>query len=234
MQRTRQYLAPTTTPAGNLCWRFSIPDDPILRAAIYDVLAYLSDPNAWIDSIGMSAIDTAALVSEMLENSDYDIPCTGELNVIPTGTIFAYAGASVPTGYLECTGAQVSRTTYAALFGAIGTLYGNGNGSTTSNLPDLRGRSPAGVGTVLYPGGATGDVIVLANKYGSQYNALDASQLPPHSHTVQAQTAGGSSTPNAFTRGTHLAAAIATTVVGSGANFVIQSPILGLLAIIKT
>ena len=49
------------------------------------------------------------------------------------------AGTSAPTGYLKANGAAVSRSTYAALFGVIGTLYGSGDGSTTFNLPDLRG-----------------------------------------------------------------------------------------------
>lgn len=55
------------------------------------------------------------------------------------GAVITYAGATVPTGFLECNGTTVSRTTYANLFTAIGVLYGVGNGTTTFNLPDLRG-----------------------------------------------------------------------------------------------
>ena len=59
---------------------------------------------------------------------------------VPVGSVFCMAVASVPTGYLECNGAEVARTgTYAALFAVIGTTYGTGNGSSTFNLPDLRG-----------------------------------------------------------------------------------------------
>ena len=58
---------------------------------------------------------------------------------VPTSAVFCVAVATVPTGYLECDGAAVSRTTYAALFAIIGTTYGTGNGSSTFNLPDLRG-----------------------------------------------------------------------------------------------
>ena len=57
----------------------------------------------------------------------------------PTGAIFAFPTATAPTGYLACEGAAVSRATYAALFALIGTAYGAGNGTTTFNLPDLRG-----------------------------------------------------------------------------------------------
>ena len=58
---------------------------------------------------------------------------------VPAGSVFCRAASVVPTGYLECNGAAVSRSTYAALFGIIGVQYGAGNGSTTFNLPDLRG-----------------------------------------------------------------------------------------------
>ena len=58
----------------------------------------------------------------------------------PTGTIIATALTSAPKGYLECNGANVSRTTHARLFGDIGVVYGNGDGSTTFTLPDYRGR----------------------------------------------------------------------------------------------
>ena len=58
----------------------------------------------------------------------------------PVGSIIAFAGDAPPNGYLECDGSEVSRTTYAALFAVISEMCGNGDGSTTFNLPDLRGR----------------------------------------------------------------------------------------------
>ena len=57
----------------------------------------------------------------------------------PTGSVYTFAGSTVPTGWLKCNGALLSRTTYAALFAVIGTTYGAGDGSTTFALPDLRG-----------------------------------------------------------------------------------------------
>lgn len=62
------------------------------------------------------------------------------LSSLPAGTIIPFAGNVVPAGFLVCNGAAVSRTTYASLFAAIGTLYGAGDGSTTFALPDYRGR----------------------------------------------------------------------------------------------
>ena len=63
----------------------------------------------------------------------------------PSGLIAPYAGSTAPSGWLLCGGQAVSRSTYATLFTAIGTTYGTGDGSTTFNLPDLRGRAPHGV-----------------------------------------------------------------------------------------
>ena len=59
---------------------------------------------------------------------------------VPTGTIIHVVGTDVPTGYLLCNGAAVSRTKYSSLFAKIGTKFGTGDGSTTFNLPNLEGR----------------------------------------------------------------------------------------------
>lgn len=60
-------------------------------------------------------------------------------SAVPAGAVFHMATATVPAGYLEYNGQAVSRTTYATLFAVVGTTYGAGDGSTTFNLPDLRG-----------------------------------------------------------------------------------------------
>lgn len=57
----------------------------------------------------------------------------------PPGTIVFHCGSTAPSGYLKANGAQISRTTYSSLFAAIGVTFGFGDGSTTFNLPDLRG-----------------------------------------------------------------------------------------------
>jgi len=62
---------------------------------------------------------------------------------VPAGCIMAYAGATAPDGWLPCRGQAVSRTAYVDLFVAIGTAYGPGDGATSFNLPDLRGRDGA-------------------------------------------------------------------------------------------
>jgi microcystin-dependent protein len=60
--------------------------------------------------------------------------------VTPAGSLMAYAASTAPTGWLLCDGSAVSRTTYATLFAAISTTWGTGDGSTTFNVPDLRGQ----------------------------------------------------------------------------------------------
>jgi microcystin-dependent protein len=61
------------------------------------------------------------------------------------GMISQYAGTTSPNGWMICDGSEVSRTTYSALYSAIGNSYGSGNGSTTFNLPNLKGRVPVGL-----------------------------------------------------------------------------------------
>lgn len=67
--------------------------------------------------------------------------------LVPTGAVMAFAMNGAPTGWLAADGSNVSRTTYASLFSAIGTTYGSGDGSTTFALPDLRGYFVRGSGT---------------------------------------------------------------------------------------
>ena len=77
----------------------------------------------------------------------YDIGGTGDIDVTGgnvAGSVTMFAGDVVPTGYLLCDGSAVSRTTYSKLYLAIGDRYGAGDGSTTFNLPNLKGKIPVG------------------------------------------------------------------------------------------
>jgi len=75
-------------------------------------------------------------------------------NPLPPGTMIHFAGANIPSGFLICNGVAVSRTQYAGLFAAIGTLYGAGDGSTTFNLPDARDRVLQGASSTYSVGTA--------------------------------------------------------------------------------
>jgi microcystin-dependent protein len=111
--------------------------------------------------------------------------------LMPTASLMPYAGSSAPTGYLLCDGAAISRTTYSSLFGIVGTTYGVGDGSTTFNIPDLRGRVIAGQddmgGTSAnrltgQSGGLNGDNLGATG--GAETHLLTAAQsgLPSHNH----------------------------------------------------
>ncbi|HVC86309.1 MAG TPA: phage tail protein [Gaiellaceae bacterium] len=87
---------------------------------------------------------------------------SGATAVLPPGLIASFGGTTAPTGWLICDGSAISRTTYSLLFAAIGTDYGAGDGSTTFNLPDLRGRVPVGYAA----SGGHGDVSTLGANEG--------------------------------------------------------------------
>lgn len=102
------------------------------------------------------------------------------------GEIKIYAGGSLPTGFLWCDGSEISRTTYSDLFTAIGTAYGSGNGTTTFNVPDLRGRVPGGKDDM---GGSAANVVTaseadtLGGEYGAETHTLTTSEIPAHTHS---------------------------------------------------
>jgi hypothetical protein len=75
----------------------------------------------------------------VLTSDGTDIAWAATAGGVPTGSIMPHTTATEPTGWLECDGAEISRSTYATLFGVISDDYGNGDGSTTFNVPDLRG-----------------------------------------------------------------------------------------------
>lgn len=111
---------------------------------------------------------------------------------VPSGAIMDFAMNSAPAGWLACNGAAVSRTTYAALFAAIGTTWGAGDGSTTFNLPDMRGYFRRGVGTNS-DGTAAGEFAakVVDSFKSHQHAGTTGGQSNDHNHGMGlAVTAG--------------------------------------------
>jgi microcystin-dependent protein len=116
---------------------------------------------------------------------------------MPTGAVIPFAGTTTPTSWLFCYGQAINRTTYSVLFDVIGTTYGVGDGSTTFNIPDLRGRLVAGQddmgGTSAnrltgLSGGVDGDVLGASG--GAETHTLTAGQLPTAA-TYQRETSHG-------------------------------------------
>ena len=127
-----------------------------------------------------------------LEVSGSDLNVTITSNII--GEIKMWTTTTVPSGWLQCDGSAVSRTTYADLFSIIGTLYGAGDAATTFNLPDLRGRTPVGIGQGdTAEGGGTGTVRSIADLFGAETHTLTVDELAAHSHRYREIFAG---TPN--------------------------------------
>jgi microcystin-dependent protein len=107
----------------------------------------------------------------------------------PTGALTAFAGSEAPTGWLLCYGQAVSRSTYAALYSVIGTTYGSGDGSTTFNIPDLRGRAPVALDNM---GGSDAGRLSVSNTLGGtggeEKHLLIVSEMPSHTHLQNAHT----------------------------------------------
>lgn len=115
----------------------------------------------------------------------------------PVGSLLDFAGTTPPAGYLACYGQAVSRTTYAALFAKIGTSYGAGDGSTTFNVPDYRGRVHV---TLDNLGGSDAGRLAAANTLGgsggAETHTLTTAELAVHSHANTASQAAHNHQPN--------------------------------------
>lgn len=155
---------------------------------------------ATADGVDGSVDDIVDIDIDGLDVVAGDIKKGGSV-LLPAGTVTAYTADSAPSGWLECNGSNVSRTTYADLFTAIGVIYGNGDGSTTFTLPDYRGRFLRGfdnaAGTDPDAGsrtdrgdGTTGDAV------GTQQD--DAFQ--GHGHTIRGKVGTGSDSGKFYTQ----------------------------------
>jgi microcystin-dependent protein len=125
-------------------------------------------------------------------------------SIPPAGTIVATAAEEMPAGWLECAGQTVSRIGYAALFTAIGTAFGSGDGSTTFHLPNLKGRIPVGLDASQV------EFDTLGETGGSKTHALTVEEMPSHSHGQRAI-----SNNTAGTAGIQGGSAASTTTIGS-------------------
>lgn len=164
----------------------------------------------------------------------------------PPGTIAPFAGdeISLPVGWLLCDGSAVSRTTFAALFAVVGVTYGAGNGSTTFNVPDFRGRVAVGKDNMGISGSANrvtdAQADIVGGVFGSESHVLSVGELPVHTHGyndmyVGADTGGtdiGPANTNSTGELTDEAGRV-TGPAGSGAAHNNLQPSMALNVIIK-
>lgn len=156
------------TLSGNTIERL-IRIDEALIYLVNGALEWLCDKEPF-EETGVLTIENAKLALSAMFWTYF----TEEPPMIPIGQITPFGSATMPTKWIKCDGAAISRATYADLFAIIGTNYGVGNGTTTFNLPDLRSRSPYGVGA--------GTVTSLGQAAGAEAVGLTINQLPAHDH----------------------------------------------------
>lgn len=137
----------------------------------------------------ITGINSTPIKDSEIASYSYSQNTTQIINAANTGNVFMFAGNTIPTGYLLCDGSEVSRTTYNNLFIAIGTTYGVGNGSTTFNLPNLKGKMPVGVksGGVVSALGAIGGSINHTHSITNHQHTQSHSHDCSHYHSMNHQ-----------------------------------------------
>ncbi len=161
---------------------------------------------------------------------------------VPTGAVMPYAGSTEPSGWKYCAGQAISRTAFAALFTAIGTTFGVGDGSTTFNLPDLRGRAAVGkddmngsAASRVTSGGSGIAGATLGASGGAETVTLATAQMPAHTH-IAATFGGigqGGGVPNLYP-GETTGSNVLTSSTGGGGAHQNMPPALILNYIVKT
>lgn len=162
----------TTTVASVLTGGFTVGDaDPAVadRVKLWLKVTVLGVPVGWY------YFSTAT-------NLWATLPLPGDATGLAVGMIAAFPSATVPVGWFECDGAAKSRTDYLALFGLIGTSYGVGNGSSSFNLPDLRGEFIRG--WIHGRDGVSGESSTRA------IATLEADALKAHTHSIKGVSTG--------------------------------------------
>lgn len=151
------------------------------------------DGTTWDIPLAQCSITTGGAIT----NTDEREFANFASSAMPVGSMVAYGGATAPSGWLLCYGQAVSRTTYALLFAAISTAYGVGDGSTTFNLPDKRGRVSLGKDNM---GGASANRVTatqadnIGQGSGLETHTLTAGELAvvaAHTHVQQHTSSGG-------------------------------------------
>lgn len=144
----------------------------------------------------------------------------GQTYLVPTGAILPYGGATAPSNFLLCDGSAVSRTTYVDLFAILSTNYGVGNGTTTFNLPNLKGRFPLGYSAsaptkVLTFASRSSDTITITGADNHANNEVQTGQAVFYATTGSVITGLSDDTTYYAIRVTALSFKLATSVANA-------------------
>ena len=147
-----------------------------LRSAVTDDLSFSSDDGTQSYRI------TAAQIR------DYILALIPP--AVPVGAILPFAGTAAPTGYLLCQGQAVSRVTYSALFAEIGITHGQGDGSSTFNIPDYRGRFLRGIDGIAGrdPDAASRAAMNTGGQTGNNVGSVQGHAFQTHTHIQNAHS----------------------------------------------
>lgn len=204
---------------------------PTAIASDYEVvLPALPGANSFmtIDSSGNQAATIAVSQGVTLSM----LAAAVQAALVPAATVLPYAGTAAPTGYLMCDGSAVSRTTYAALFTAIGITAGQGDGSTTFNVPDYRGRFLRGANgaTSRDPDAASRTAMNTGGNTGNNVSSVQADELKSHTHPqkgILQGAAGGATynmdTPSVNRNDTAATGGNETRPINAYVNFIIKT-----------
>lgn len=186
-----------------------------------------------IKKFGTLDLETGDLLAGVIYQFVYDGTNFQLLSQIgePTGSIKAWPAASAPLGYLLADGSAVSRSTYAALFALISTTYGTGDGATTFNVPNLKGKVIVGYNS------AETEFDALGETGGAKTHTLTIPEMPAHTHGNKgnsAATGGGYMVPQQLNATTDVAFSNSTASTGGGGAHNNLQPYIALNYIIKT
>jgi microcystin-dependent protein len=196
------------------------------RNAVYDIIQTLAtvaqlNTKADLASPNLTGNPTATTQatsdnSTRLATTAYVKNNLAEIGQVPVGAMVDWLTTSAPAKWLICDGRAVSRTTYSALFALLGTTFGAGDGTTTFNLPDCRGRMTIGLDTTTLMGAANriSTLTVMGGNGGSATKTLTVNNMPAHNH------GGVTGTPSFDYSGSGGGAGIArtSTVYGVASN----------------
>lgn len=170
--------------------RGDAPDNGFLVKNSYDLVVRVEDKLDYVEFVYQIIAGVPAMKikgNKVLEINGEE-PIFG--SCVPTGTIVPFAGSNAPNDYLICDGSAISRQKYSKLFEVIGTIYGSGDGDSTFNLPNIKGKIPVGLNS------DDSDFNILGKTGGEKTHILKVNEIPPHNHrqTVTASRSGSGTT----------------------------------------